>query len=78
MVTKPVHGTSTECADRPVSDWTLQVPLSALVDLQGLPERMNKLEAENKQLRRELEALRLIQSQSLEMLADLRRERMKG
>lgn len=78
MVTEPVHGTSMECADRPTADWSLQVPLSALVDLQGLPERMNKLEAENKQLRRELEALRLIQSQSLEMLADLRRERMKG
>lgn len=68
----------TVCADRPNSDWTLQVPLSALVDLQGLPERMNKLEAENKQLRREVEALRLIQSQTLEMLADRMRERKKG
>lgn len=59
-------------------DWTLQVPLSALVDLQGLPERMNKLEAENKQLHKQIEALRLIQSQTLEKLADLMRERMKG
>ena len=66
------------CADRPVSDWTLQVPLSALVDLQGLPERMNKLEAENKQLRKELEALRLIQSQTLQMLADAKRQRKTG
>lgn len=77
-MTRPDHGILTVCADRPVNDWSLQIPLSALVDLQGLPERMNKLEAENKQLRRELEALRLIQSQSLEMLADLRRERTKG
>ena len=58
-------------------DWTLQVPLSALVALQGLPERMNKLEAENAQLRRELEALRIIQSQTLQKLADFRRERME-
>lgn len=77
-MTRPDHGILTVCADRVPHEWSLQVPLSALVDLQGLPERMNKLEAENKQLRRELEALRLIQSQSLEMLADLRRERMKG
>lgn len=57
-------------------DWSLQVPLSALVALQGLPERMNKLEAENAQLRRELEALRNIQSQTLQVLADVKRERM--
>lgn len=59
-------------------DWTLQIPLSALVDLQGLPLRMQILEAENKQLRRELEALRLIQSQTLEMLADAKRQRQTG
>lgn len=76
-MTKPVHGTSMVCADRP-QDWSLQVPLSALVDLQGLPERMNKLEAENKQLRKELEALRLIQSQTLQVIADMRRERNGG
>lgn len=78
MVTEPVNGTSMECADRPTGDWSLQVPLSALVDLQGLPERMNKLEAENKQLRRELEALRNIQSQTMQVIADMRRERIGG
>lgn len=78
MATSPVHGTSMACVDRPAADWSLQVPLSALVDLQGLPERMNKLEAENKQLRRELEALRLIQSQTMQLLADMRRERIGG
>lgn len=77
MVTEPEHGTLTVCADRP-QDWSLQVPLSALVALQGLPERMNNLEAENKQLRRELEALRTIQSQTLQIIADLRRERIGG
>ena len=62
----------------PANDWTLQVPLSALVALQELPERMQKLEAENAQLRRELEALRNIQSQTLQLVADLRRERKVG
>lgn len=77
-MTRPDHGILTVCADRPTADWSLQVPLSALVDLQGLPERMNKLEAENKQLRRELEALRLIQSQTMQVIADMRRERTGG
>lgn len=77
MVTEPVHGTSMVSADRP-QEWSLQVPLSALVDLQQLPERMKTLEAENKQLRRELEALRNIQSQTLQVIADMRRERTGG
>lgn len=64
-------------ADRPL-EWSLQVPLSALVELQELPERMKTLEAENKQLRRELEALRNIQSQTMQVIADMRRERMGG
>ena len=56
-------------------DWSINIPLSALVAFQSLPERMEKLEAENKQLRRELEALRVIQSQSLQLIADIKRER---
>ena len=64
-------------ADRPL-DWSIQVPLSALVELQELPERMKNLEAENKKLRRELDALRTIQSQTLQVIADMRRERMGG
>lgn len=58
-------------------DWSLQIPLSALVSLKELPERMEKLEKDNKQLRRELEALRVIHSQTLQLLADMRRERME-
>lgn len=77
-MTRPDHGILMVCADRQSQDWTLQIPLSALVDLQGLPSRMNKLEAENEQLHKQIEALRLIQSQTLEKLADLMRERMKG
>ena len=59
----------------PGNDWSIHVPLSALVALQELPERMDKMEAENKQLRRELEALRAIQSQTLQLFADFKRER---
>lgn len=59
-------------------DWALQIPLSALVALQGLPSRMEKLEKENSQLRRELEGLRSIQSQCLQLLAEAKRGRMSG
>ena len=58
-------------------DWSIQVPLSALVSLQGLPERMEVLEDENRQLRREVDALHKLFSQSLQILGDLRREMRK-
>ena len=56
------------------SDWSIQVPLSALVALQGLPGRMEQVEKDNAQLRREVEALRRINSEALQALGDLRRE----
>lgn len=59
----------------PAADWTIQIPLSELVALQGLPAQMEELKAENKQLRRELEALRRIQSEMMMRLADTIRER---
>ena len=62
----------------PANNYSISVPLSDLVALQELPDRMNKLEAQNLQLRRELEALRTIQSQTLQLLADYRRERKIG
>ena len=55
-------------------DWSIQVPLSALVALQGLPGRMEQVEKDNAQLRREVEALRRINSEALQALGDLRRE----
>lgn len=57
------------------ADWTIQIPLSELVALQGLPAQMEELRAENKQLRRELEALRRIQSEMMMRLSDAIRER---
>ena len=56
-----------------MGDWTINVPLSALLALQELPEQMDQLQGEMKQLRRELEALRGIQSQTLQLLSDLKR-----
>lgn len=54
-------------------DWGITLPLSALLALQELPEQMAALQAENVKLRRELEALRVIQSQTLQLVADLKR-----
>lgn len=56
------------------NDWFIQIPLSELVALQGLPARIEGLEKSNAQLRRELEALRRIQSEGLQILGDLRRD----
>lgn len=56
-----------------MGEWTINVPLSALLALQELPGQMEDLQAEMTQLRRELEALRAIQSQTLQLLADLKR-----
>ena len=56
------------------ADWSISIPLSELVALQGLPARMDGLEKENAQLRRELDALHALYSQSLQLLGDLRRE----
>ena len=58
-------------------DWSIQVPLSALVALQALPGRMEQVEKDNAQLRREVEALRRIHSETLQVLGDLRREMHK-
>lgn len=56
------------------NDWFIQIPLSELVALQGLPARIEALEKANVQLRKELEALRRIQSEGLQLIGDLRRD----
>ncbi len=55
------------------TEWTINVPLSALLALQELPAQMILLQTELTQLRRELEALRVIQSQTLQLVSDLKR-----
>lgn len=56
------------------SEWSVSVPLSSLVSLETIPEQMELLKAENVQLRREIDALRRIQTDTLTLVADLRRE----
>lgn len=56
------------------NDWFIQIPLSELVALQGLPAKMEELEKNNAKLRQEVEAMRRIQSDSLQIIGDLRRE----
>lgn len=58
----------------PPPDWSVLVPLSALMALQELPAQMQQLKTENAQLRRELEALRNIQSQMMIKLGDALRQ----
>lgn len=58
----------------PGNDWLVQVPLSELVALQNMTSEFDKLRAENAQLRREVEGLRRVQSETMQVLGDLRRE----
>lgn len=57
--------------------WSIQIPLSELVALQGLPARMDGLEKENRKMRKELDALHALYSQTLQAFADYRRENSK-
>lgn len=59
------------------SGWLIQIPLSELLALQSLPLEMDKLKAENQQLRREIEGLRRVQSEALQVLGDVRRSLRK-
>ena len=59
------------------SDWSIQIPLSKLVALQGLPAKMEALEKDNAQLRREVNALRALYSQTLQAFSDFKRDMRK-
>lgn len=56
-----------------MNEWTINVPLPALLALQELPSQMILLQDEMSQLRQQVEALRGIQSQTLQLVADLKR-----
>lgn len=55
------------------SNWMIQVPVNDLLALMGLKDELEKVSAENAQLRREMDGLRRIQSESMQVLGDLRR-----
>lgn len=57
-----------------MNDWLLSVPIDDLMELKQLIPEFHKVQNENAQLRRELEALRRIQSETLQLVGDLRRQ----
>lgn len=54
--------------------WMVQVPIKELLALCGLKDELERISAENKQLRREIDGMRNIQSQMMELLGDYRRK----
>lgn len=52
-------------------DWLVQVPLSQLLELKQSFEKQRSMQDENLQLRREIEGLRRVQSETLEYMAEL-------
>lgn len=60
------------------TDWFIQIPLSELVALQGLPAKMEELRKDNEQLRREVKALHALYSQTLQALSDYKRDTRKS
>lgn len=55
------------------SAWTVNVPVNDLLALMGLKDDLDRVTAENAQLRREMDGLRRVQSESMQVLGDLRR-----
>lgn len=58
----------------PSSDWLVQVPLSQLVELQGMSVEMEKLRSENKRLLNRVEGLHRTLFDTLEKLGELQRK----
>lgn len=56
----------------PGQNWTINVPVNDLLALMGLEDELKQCRAENAQLRREMDGLRRIQSESMQVLGDLR------
>lgn len=55
------------------ADWMVQVPVKDIIALMGLEDDLIRIKNENAQLRREVDGLRNIQSQCMQLLGDLRR-----
>lgn len=58
--------------------WMVQVPIKELLALCGLKDELDRISTENKQLRREVEGLRNIQSQMMEIMGDFRRKEKRA
>lgn len=57
----------------PENDWLIQVPLSELVALKNMSGEFAKLREENEQLRREIQGLRRVQSEMMQLCGDFRK-----
>lgn len=55
------------------SEWMVQVPVNDLLALMGLKDELERVTAENAQLRREMDGLRCLQRESMQVLGDLRK-----
>lgn len=61
----------------PPNDWLVQVPLSQLVELQGMATEMEKLREENRRLLNRVEGLHRTLFDTLEKLGELQRKNGK-
>lgn len=57
----------------PSSDWLVQVPLSQLVEIQGVLPELEQMRDENKQLKARIEGLHRTLFDALELLRELRK-----
>ena len=57
----------------PENDWLIQVPLSELVALKNMSGEFAKIREENEQLRCEIQGLRRVQSEMMQLCGDLRK-----
>lgn len=54
-------------------NWMVQVPIKDLLKLADMLNGISAIQQENQTLRRELEGLRRVQSEQLEIIGDMRR-----
>ena len=54
-------------------NWMVQVPIKDLLKLVEMLDGISTIQQENQTLRRELEGLRRVQSEQLEIIGDMRR-----
>lgn len=55
------------------TNWMVQVPINDLMQLMQMKDNFDSMKQENAQLRREMEGLRRMQSEQMEVIGDLRR-----
>ena len=57
----------------PTANWMVQVPINDLMELMQMKDSFERMKEENSQLRREMEGLRLLQSETMTVVGDLRK-----